>query len=798
MNEELANPNWSVTPSSKVVDTVERTYQQFRAEGARQKLSLIEKELSAAFSEFNARRALLATDEWNKYAEIASLTKQDELFQRVQAVFEWLNEEAEDEQKKLEYDRTLAALENALDRDSLTKTELSRLFNNVERFDEKVPDRVVRRYTERLRTIEEHDKRRGRLVLVASLSGILVLGVLVAVIVLWRIRSGQIENAREQLAGLLDEGRITEAQSLFDKLGKETPFITEATAIKPLVVELSEKLKSEESRKQRVRQHIDAARTFAESPSTWPGLQKASNELARAEEIALHEHELVSIKTAQGEVDREQNRLQDEVDANFVSDVTELLKQESDLVVFDARKMGRLLERAEKLKQRVRVTRTVKDTVGGIGIDQIGARIQDRIESQEKLSAEQRALDQVVRSIGGVSNYRLALESYVKLPNTGQRGRDFESVLNDELTAIAEIGKWNALVTRWNQLSFSRITELKAKGATIVDEIETSYSEFPEATEAIGFKKYLVSLQGRGDGNQSVLRKLAQMFQGETFMLNCVTERDGSRLHLHYFLGRPKVDNRGVTILAFVNSTDNNETDEKGFLFAKVVKVGDKTYAPAPQSKLAKFCTESVLNKNEESFEQQICDLLSTTLDAAEVDPIFKFVLLKTILDQGKLGSSVLAEELAEFEKTLKFVGDVLPAGEEVNWYATRDTTVEQFRILMRSRLDRIVDHPKDVYKTRINPRLQTMAENKVPLPSLTWVGILLKDPDGERWTCKLMSDKTKQSGDLLVRPIASDGKFITVGSLSAGKAQLRATEPRNMIEGRPVWLGQLPDSSDE
>ncbi|MBI2481841.1 MAG: hypothetical protein HYV60_25305 [Planctomycetia bacterium] len=151
-------------------------------------------------------------------------------------------------------------------------------------------------------------------------------------------------------------------------------------------------------------------------------------------------------------------------------------------------------------------------------------------------------------------------------------------------------------------------------------------------------------------------------------------------------------------------------------------------------------------------------------------------------------GSSILAAELAEFQRSLEPAGDL----DKVNWLAIDDILVDQKRSIVRNVLAGGRDHPKNVYIARIAPKLAKIQESMPTLPELSWIGILLKDEDGASWTSKFAKDGADQSGDLLMRHWTGTGAtslFVSVGALSQGKVNLVASQASNMVEGRPVWL---------
>ncbi|MBI2481842.1 MAG: hypothetical protein HYV60_25310 [Planctomycetia bacterium] len=586
LRRELADPSWLVPPSPKIVKQVMTTYEQLRIEAARSRLDSIEQEIVSAFSDFNVRRAELARDEWDKYAVVAKLTEEDEVFQRVLPAFDWLDQEASEEQRKLDFARVLASLESGLDNDSPTKTDLMRLFNEVERFDDTIPERVRRRYAERLRSLEAGETRRGRFVLLASFATLLLLGGITTFIIFWQMRSSQINSASEILAKLIANKQITEAQSYFERIKADTPFIVAAAPMQKLHAELTQSLRQEEGRVQRVRQHIDAASELAETESTWEKLRGALKELEDAEAIAKHEHEFVAIKTAEGDVLREQTRLQKEVDELFSSDLDKIVVELQRLDEIDRAQLRDLLSRAEQLQHRDRVSETARQ---GSRIGDIVKKLTDRDRSFEIFAKKLAAIKRVTDSIGSAPSYRLALDNYVANSvdafQAGSRVRDFQKVGKDELDFIADVEKWNALARSWNRLSFTKPEELASVGSSVLKEVKSTHSDFPSAREAIAMSDYLDSVT-KQFSSKPLVDQLKEMLTGPAFELRYVEVlKDNQKL---YFVGKPKKDDsRTIVIDALMSVQDDNDVNERSFLKTHLRKFGEQRYSLAPHSLVA-------------------------------------------------------------------------------------------------------------------------------------------------------------------------------------------------------------------
>ena len=214
-------------------------------------------------------------------------------------------------------------------------------------------------------------------------------------------------------------------------------------------------------------------------------------------------------------------------------------------------------------------------------------------------------------------------------------------------------------------------------------------------------------------------------------------------------------------------------------------KFGTKSYGPAPQVALAKQLTTYLARKA--TFEEKICGALVMIFDHREIDPLLKGFLLQEFVRVGKRGSLYLASDLRSLEQLIGGVGNLTT----VDWLDSESQTIDQKRLAFGNILDKIREHPKDIYLKRIQPKVAKMHSSKSPLSEMTWIGSLMKDEEGSSWTCELGKDAGILSGELWTRNFtgSSASSFVKVGRLAQGKVQLDVALVGKHLEGRPVWL---------
>jgi hypothetical protein len=165
------------------------------------------------------------------------------------------------------------------------------------------------------------------------------------------------------------------------------------------------------------------------------------------------------------------------------------------------------------------------------------------------------------------------------------------------------------------------------------------------------------------------------------------------------------------------------------------------------------------------------------------MDPILKCWLLQTFFDLGSPGSSIVAEEMRSFRKQLESkytLGDT-------NFLDRNDPQVITIRANTADMLSRISETPKDIYVSRIQPRVKKAIDATIKLPRVEWTGILLRSND-QSWNVHCPKPLVK--GDLgILRKNDQGNVHVQVIGISDGKSSRVASDAAGLSEGKPVFL---------
>lgn len=781
LNSELSSPHWMVVPAQKLTQSVAETYQRLQVETATEKLAELAIEINNAFSDFNVRRGMAAQTQWDRYDEIAKLSDDDPLVIQVEPAFEWLAQEAEDEQRALDFKRAVATLEQALDNESIKQPELRRLYGAVERFDEPIPERLSRRYSERMLTLELANRRRGRLVLALSALSVLVLGGLAAFITLHQIHQGKLASAVASLSRLIEDKQIDESLAYLEKLDADQPGVANAPKIHQLRAELDSLIAAEKSRRLRFQQMLAQIEEVGLQEPTWEDIVLAEADLKEAQTIAEHEHELVALKELERDVRREKGALQDAINAKFQEQVQQIVNRLKDSNSMDVAELRRLRSDAELLNRPSLVSMSVHQASN---LDAIIKQLQDREKSIGLRANEDAALNLVKSSVGDRAKYAQALQAYAKLVPQGTQSDDFRNVAEYELDALVKILGWNVHAEAWNRLSFNTPEAFSKQGLDVIDRL-AQYPDYPGVSNAVALEKYLQSVRARYTRSPDLLTQLSGIFKSTIFKLKSLQKTDGT---VYYFLEEPTQRGPSMLRVKRLVTKDNlaRTAGEEPIPLAKIaVRKGNDPYGPAPHAELASQ-VRPVLSPAKGPFEKQICEVLYRVQSRTDMNPVLQCKILREVLEMASPGSTVLESELSAARAILSG-SDYL---DKTDWLDFENPDV----IRNTAAAQRFLTHLSNqnfgkIYVERVQPKVAALYRSKVDLPTIQWCGCLFKKAD-DQWEIVRVPGRLAD-GELRTMQFDDQTatKFSVVGKVLSDKISFKNLQGDTIREGRPVYL---------
>lgn len=795
LRRELDEGKWLTRPPASLMEEVAGGHRRLIAKSARERLAALEPVITAAFSAFDIPAATAARGQWEELWPHAGLPGDGELAMRVRPALDWLDEEQSQETRQAEYQRAMAALEDALNDADATQHRLTRLYHAVEAHEEPIPERIQRRYDERLRSLDVAERRKHRLMLVSGFAAVILIGTVVGIVAFQRARTSEIVATAQSLAKFLDDKQPERAMEFYESRVAAKPYLATAPQIQSLLADVKAELGHESARRDRLAALLEEVEKQV-TTITWESVQAAKETMKRAKELARSEGEQVRVLTAERDVGRIEAQLQREADDLFRKDAAVVVAAAQASAGGSRDAVQSLLDDARELAVRKHISATARQASG---IDLMVRKLGDQLKSLADNQRRDEALRMVIDAIGAKSAYDRAINSYLIADSASARATDFRDVLAEDLNELGQLSAWNTLADLWNGLSLLS-PENAAKALQVIASIEKSYASFPGAASSIELKPYLESVKAReqADGN-TLLGELRNILKDDVFAMKQMKHPRGDGYI--YYVAALNAHAGVVEVAALEDSRDPTKVVMRKFSLTEFNAANPQnTSRDTPQKALADKANKA-LSDPKVSYEHIVCSILLFLQSDAQLDPILKCRLLQVFYDRAAPGSSILAEELGGFRAALESKY-ALEDVDFINFSATYDELPQEdprvaeaaqaanIRATTADLLQR-VPAVRTIYLDQIRPRVDDIANGSKRLPRLQWHASLFKNASGG-WSIRLPAGASRASNGTLVvigRGAGGEPIFETIGTATGGALRLEQLKSPNLREGRPVLL---------
>lgn len=788
---ELESTPWSVQPSKQLESSLRNAHHQLLVADAQRKLEVIAKELNAAFSDFDTNHGRLTRNQWDHYNQIAQLEADSPLMREVDAAMQWLNDEDQSEEHQAAHQRAVMELERALDDPNTKRIELERLYAVAERFDEPIPDRLTRRFDERVRSLTLAERRRGLLVLVTSLVAVLTCAAAVALFAFYQMRSNEVSQFEAALAVLVTGAKLEEAETMLAEVPTEKTYVMQSAGVRKLAAEVGKMRTDDDARRQRLSQYLQNVVEIYSNRPTLESTRRAADQLREAEKSVRLESEQTELKRVETELKSAENRLQREVDDKFSQEVAALTKELDGLSNYSRRQVEDLLARARLMARPSQVTASI---FSSSGIELAVQKLQEHLDNMEFANQVADAEQRLIENIDKLELYRLALENYRSISKNSGRSTDFEVVLEELEVFKSFLMAWDTFSSRWNALDVSDDTEQNAKnGLQLIKEREASFSDLPFAPNASMLEPHFKAIADRAKPGAEPLKKFLDYLGEKLFKLKYVDLNRGGRGPVrHYIDSAPGVyKGGGKSIYPLESPQKLFPKNPTPIIISNTEEEQGATANEAPHSVLAKNLAKILKNPGR-SYEAKVCEALHTIAIDSSTDPIIRGLMMNKLADLAVPGSFALSTELKNLKKALQGMQNY----SNTNWFENTDE-VNSDRKLAKQDIAKIAIQPRAIYVQKIGPLLKQLNASKRPLGKIRWVGILLKqDTDtGSEWTCPLVqTPEPIVNGSTYMRYLKGRDMITTrIGEISGGQVKLDLSKVAEFKEGRPIWIYQTP-----
>ena len=781
---EVNETNWTVQLPAEIAKGVTDLHQELVRAHAMGKLAELSKTINGAFSEFDVDVACKARDEWQRFADIAGVETDDEIAASVDAAFDWLNGELRQQELKTAIDSATNELEFALDTNKIKRDKLERCYNTLQRYGETIPERLERRYFQRLEELDRAANRRFFTLVAAIMACIITLGSLSAVVIRKQSLDGKIRDASELLAQQIESKRFSEARKFLESIENDSPRVFNSQAVQRLLIDLNSGHESEQARQVHFQEVVQRASNKMTDDPTWDDVEQAESSLREAEAIAGSESEITTLRRIQGRVQDHRDRLQALVDNEFRDKLQSIALQLKDL---NSVKPSAVQKLQESAKQLLVMSRVSHQTILASNIHNVIKKLDQRRKAMRAQDLRADLLTEMEDAIGDISRYESVLQEYIKAYEQESRSDDFKSIVANDIPYLEAVEEWNRLVGAWNAVTISPNIASVKEPLEHIGDIQAGFLDYPGVVNLEALRSYLESMDKRLNAAIDPIENIEQMFSHGWFSMKYVEQKSNGQRH--YFFENPSESRKKLTINELTNALALEETRNRDFRPIDLEKLNSiKVHGDAPQTALAEKCMKYLIMDSWE-FEKTICAILHTVLDADEVDPIIRALFLQLISEEGITNSAILETSLGDFSNSVQTDDDL----GTINWLDTETgSSVPEVRARAEARLKRMHQSPLRIYKDEIEPQTDKFRSKEFKLPMLKWIGITRKRQNN--WILVLNSNLSFDHRRPLYTPIFDQptvAHLTEVGWFHGSDAELDLKKSNLLIEGQLLFAAQ-------
>ena len=791
LERELRDSPWREPPAKQVLDRAQDAHTRIRAEQAREELARLQPDLIASFSELDVEAGRRLRSRWNGLYALAQPDLDDPLLEMVEPALQWLRDEDRRAEEEADYEANVNQLEMAIDRGA-DRLKLERLERAVTRDDRELPERLRRRYEERLRHIELAAARKRRMIAGSIITLVLIVGGITAFFVHRKVVDNRIRATEADLARLIDAGELDDAKSRLDDLEKNDAGVFQAEPVQQQRERLNAALSADSDRRQRRSGLIDSATEAGLTERKWDASLK---QLEQAEKLSRTESELVEVRKLRRNVLQEQIAWQKSVDDSHTKAVSDLVTRakslKSDELEIELATINSLLKQVQRLAASKSVSPQIRQTDG---LDVLKTKLEGRRDvliTRRKLNSE---LLNITKQVGNHAGYASALADFRKQHPLSRRSRDFELVLKHERQWSA-IDRWNAFASTWAGEDFTKLSPVEARQRQDqAAKLKKAVGKLECVTRTDPYCGYLKSIEARaGKNGTSLAKQLRTNLAGGQMQLLMLETKDGTRYYFNA-ASKPKLIAGGKWKVEYFTDLGltNRNTVAGGIKTTSIVnkKAGTGFDWGSTQQVFAKQVGTELDNLAKQGWETTFVNILSQ-LHTAKIDPILKLQLYGYLIDTASKGSTVLRVALEPTRKIMK----ASRVDTTANWIDPTNGSADRPRKEATMLLGML--KPPGSYTAIIKASLKKLARVNVE-PRYRWIGWMHRKLEGTDWQCSIPSARTKSVAGtfalfILIRDINGVVSPKAIGQIERGVVRLNSKSMLFWREGEPVYLSSRP-----
>lgn len=425
---ELTQTTWLTPPPAELSESLQGVIANNEYNEKLQAMQNVAAQLHAAFSEFNEPQARNLRSDWSNACNDLNGPVPAELSEEVEPALTWISELDSQADAAQHRNTALNHLTQTLD-SSRDLATLRKVYANAQRFDEPVPQELEQRFRSLIGEIELGRKRKTQLKIVSVVVSALLVAGMVAV---WQYRQMQqerVSNAIGEFATLIDDNRLAEATTFWDRLETQDPELAKNLELVSLYGRLENKLAVDDERVEQFNAYLEKA--GSDNPADID-----QDALDEAEKLAVSEEEKSKVFDLQQRLDA---HFKDLADQHTTSSLAAVAKIRTELAEIEKQPveqidMGELntlivtLQNTARLYPRRATHVDAQINIVETRASALAASVKNYIQLEEKRDAAKRTLI----AAKTLQAYTLGLEAYTRKAGIPQLEREAEQSLKEK------------------------------------------------------------------------------------------------------------------------------------------------------------------------------------------------------------------------------------------------------------------------------------------------------------------------------------------------------------------------------
>lgn len=790
--QEVRSREWTTPPPEAVTKRIVDAHKTLSVKQARRQLDGLEKELTAAYADYDVHRARKVRERWNNLATAGLSGHGDPLLERATPALEWLLEQDRQDREQQQHAAAVTALGAALD-NGASQRELERLTHALLACGQGLPEDLEQRLQDRFADLEKSRRRRTIVVLASIVMSVLLLAGLTAWWIYARGQNQLVAGHERNLGQLIDAGRLDAARSYAEELQKNSPALYRRPEVQNRVKGLEAAQAEERARREHFAQLLQDARKLGQ---TAEGQGQAEAKLDDAEKLVeqapeeRRHPETQEIDAARAELSAGRREQQAKVNDAWLAEFNAWSQACAQLERSDAEQIQRLLTDGDGLAKRPKVDAQVRNQIQP-KLDEL----RKDYDRQMSNRTETELLQAVAEAVGDRPKFVRSLQTYVgRLPDS-PRAADFRQVLENELTFWDGVEAWTRLTDRWAKLQLNQVSP--AQAGELITEAEAllkQHGGFPAAAAVQQIVGFLRPIRARikEDGSRLEADLVPDLDVPPVKDFHIVWHGSASESpKRYYFLDEPpQLLNRSIKFDHLVDNMGEVRAVELSRPEVQNPVQGRGYDWTSPQQQFYDFLAAQ-LPQVETSWESTFFAIIRQLYaepnrpPQLQMEPILKIELLDRVLQTACAGSHAVQVGFGPWGELIAKARDDGRLDLAANWVDPEDRGANRARAAALRLLENM--GPIEVASTRAGQAWKELLAGRT-WEQHRWVGCLLRD-GARNWTCAVPPSGTPPAGDLVVFHGASGAAptVTKVGRLEAGRPALTLSGAQ--VEGRPVFV---------